>query len=93
MIYYFQVRMLIQNQNAMNLFKTFYNGRFTGQFFAETKFQAINSVFETLRASGLNPDRIEITAQEVKKVKGKTFKPASQTAKPRPVQLRLSLTK
>ncbi len=55
----------------MTLYITTYNGKGTGVFHSETRDQAINSVYETLRASGTIPDRRLINAWPVIKKRKK----------------------
>jgi hypothetical protein len=53
----------------MALYITTYNGKGTGVFDSETRDQAINTVYETLKASGSTPDRRLINAWPVRKKK------------------------
>ena len=53
----------------MITFVTTYNGKGSGVFSAETRDQAINSVYETLKQSGIIPDRRLISAWPVRKKK------------------------
>lgn len=48
------------------MFVTTYNGRGAGVYFSETRDQAINTAYETLKASGTTPDRRNITAFPIK---------------------------
>lgn len=56
----------------MRNFITTYKRRRIGIFQAETRDQAINSVYETLKASGTTPDRKLINAWPAKVLKSKT---------------------
>lgn len=58
----------------MQTYITTYNGKGSGVFKSETRDQAINTVYETLKAAGITPDRRLINAWPIRKPKPKKKK-------------------
>lgn len=60
----------------MKMYVTTYQGRGSGVYISETRDQAINTAYETLKSSGTTPDRRLINAFPIK------TKSPSQSSKP-----------